>query len=178
MGNLGRWSRISRIIVYAGVSHDIMEEFKYSWSSAYKNYMKRDLLLDIIPFRINGDRLYYRIMDLNDTYIVVKLRNANHVRDNYIYQKPITIEEHINYYHTQIETGNIVQYIMLTRKTNKIIGCVFLKNIDLEAKWAEYGVFIGDSKELGKGYGAKITYITGSFIQCNCHKNIYRCGIC
>ena len=38
MGNLGRWSRISRIIVYAGVSHDIMEEFKYSWLSAYEQF--------------------------------------------------------------------------------------------------------------------------------------------
>ena len=115
--------------------------------------MKRDLLLKSIPHRINSNRLCYRIMDLDDTYTVVKLRNANHVRDNYIYQKPITVEEHINYYHTQIETGHIIQYVMLTKKTNKIIGCVFLKNIDLEAKSAEYGVFIGDSKELGKGYG-------------------------
>ena len=115
--------------------------------------MNRDLLMKSIPYRINSNRLCYRIMNLDDTYTVVKLRNANHVRDNYIYQKPITVEEHINYYHTQIETGHIIQYVMLTRKTNIIIGCVFLKNIDLEAKAAEFGVFIGDSKELCKGYG-------------------------
>ena len=81
--------------------------------------VKRDLLLKSIPHRINSNRLCYRIMDLDDTYTVVKLRNANHVRDNYIYQKPITVEEHINYYHTQIETGHIIQYVMLTKKLIK-----------------------------------------------------------
>ena len=115
--------------------------------------MKKDFLLDSIPYRINSDRIYYRVMELNDTYTVVKLRNANHVRDNYIYQKPITAEEHINYYHTQIETGHIIQYVMIIPDINKVIGCVFLKNIDFDVKTAEYGVFIGDSKELGKGYG-------------------------
>lgn len=110
--------------------------------------------MNSIPSRINSDKLYYRIMDLNDTEKVVKLRNANHVRDNYIYQKPITVEEHINYYHTQIETGHIIQYVMIIPDTNKIVGCVFLKNIDFDIKSAEYGVFIGDSEELGKGYGA------------------------
>lgn len=115
--------------------------------------MKKDFLLDSIPYRINSDRIYYRVMELNDTYTVVKLRNANHVRDNYIYQKPITAEEHINYYHTQIETGHIIQYVMIIPDINKVIGCVLLKNIDFDVKTAEYGVFIGDSKELGKGYG-------------------------
>ena len=106
-----------------------------------------------IPSRINTDKLYYPIMDLNDKEKVVKLRNANNVRENYIYQKPITVEEHINYYHTQIETGHIIQYVMMIPDINKVIGCVFLKNIDFDVKTAEYGVFIGDSKELGKGYG-------------------------
>ena len=115
--------------------------------------MNNDTLYNSIPKSFISDRLMYRLIELDDTDTVVSLRNANHVRNNYIYQKPITAEEHINYYHTQIETGHIIQYVMLAQKTNKIIGCVFLKNIDLEAKSAEFGVFIGDSKELGKGYG-------------------------
>ena len=115
--------------------------------------MNNDTLYNSMTKSFISGRLKYRLMELNDTDTVVRLRNANHVRDNYIYQKPITVEEHINYYHTQIETGHIIQYVMLTRKTNIIIGCVFLKNIDLESKSAEFGVFIGDSKELGKGYG-------------------------
>ena len=42
---------------------------------------------------------------------------------------------------------------MMIPDTNKVIGCVFLKNIDFDVKTAEYGVFIGDIEELGKGYG-------------------------
>ena len=115
--------------------------------------MNNDTLYNSIPKSFISKRLKYRLMELNDTDTVINLRNANHVRDNYIYQKPITAEEHINYYHTQIETGHIIQYVMIIPDINKVIGCVFLKNIDFDVKTAEYGVFIGDSKELGKGYG-------------------------
>ena len=112
--------------------------------------MNNDTLYNSIPKSFISDRLMYRLIELDDTDTVVSLRNANHVRNNYIYQKPITAEEHINYYHTQIETGHIIQYVMIIPDINKVIGCVFLKNIDFDVKTAEYGVFIGDSKELGK----------------------------
>ena len=45
-GNLGRLSRISRIVEYVGLSHDIMEEFKYSWLSAY--YLAEDTMRNFI----------------------------------------------------------------------------------------------------------------------------------
>ena len=70
-------------------------------------------------------RLNYRIMDIEDTDIVVNLRNAIHVRNNYIYQNFITREEHMRYYHTQIETGHIIQYVMIIPDTKKVIGRVF-----------------------------------------------------
>lgn len=123
--------------------------------------MNNDVIYNIIPKSFSSQQLNYRIMNLNDTDTVVNLRNANHVRDNYIYQKPITKEEHIHYYHTKIETGHIIQYVMMTPVNNKVIGCVFLKNIDFDIKTAEYGVFIGDIEELGKGYGTDaITQMT------------------
>lgn len=115
--------------------------------------MNIDQIYNLIPESFSSIRLNYRTMDLNDTDTVVNLRNANHVRNNYIYQKPITREDHINYFHTQIETGHIIQYVIMIPDTKKVIGCVFLKNVDFEIRTAEYGVFIGDSKELGKGYG-------------------------
>lgn len=115
--------------------------------------MNNDTLYNSIPKCFISKRLKYRLMELNDTDTVINLRNANHVRNNYIYQKPITVDEHIKYYHTQIETGHIIQYVMIIPNNNKVIGCVFLKNIDFEVETAEYGVFIGDIEELGKGYG-------------------------
>ena len=83
--------------------------------------MNNDTLYNSIPKCFISKRLKYRLMELNDTDTVINLRNANHVRDNYIYQKPITVEEHINYYHTQIETGHIIQYVMMIPDTNKVI---------------------------------------------------------
>lgn len=115
--------------------------------------MNYDAIYNLIPKSFSSMRLNYRIMDIEDTDIVVNLRNANHVRNNYIYQNFITREEHMRYYHTQIETGHIIQYVMIIPDTKKVIGCVFLKNIDLDNNTAEYGVFIGDIEELGKGYG-------------------------
>lgn len=106
-----------------------------------------------IPNFIKSDLIDYYIMTRDDVETVVNLRNARHVRDNYIYQKPITISEHNEYYKTKIETGEIVQYIMKDQIKGEAVGCTFLKDIDFENGTAEFGVFIGDKNALGKGYG-------------------------
>ncbi|MDO4188917.1 MAG: GNAT family protein [Lachnospiraceae bacterium] len=110
-------------------------------------------IMELVPESFTSGKLQYCIMTMDDTEIVVNLRNAEHVRNNYIYQKPITVEEHTNYFRTKIETGQILQYIMKEANTGDAIGCAFLKDINLSDRIAEFGVFIGDKNALGKGYG-------------------------
>lgn len=95
----------------------------------------------------------YKSMKIEDTETVLRLRNSDHVRENFIYQKIITKEQHIEYYNNQILTGRIIQYVMTEKQTGNAIGCTLLKDIDYETKQAEFGIFIGETDALGKGYG-------------------------
>ena len=72
---MGQWSRISRIVEYVGLSHDIMEEFKYSWLSAYINPIEHDYPTLLIV----GAYSYFKNYDMFIDTInkLTKLTNRN-----------------------------------------------------------------------------------------------------
>lgn len=93
-----------------------------------------------------------------DTEKVVTWRNRDFVRKNFIYQKPFTKEGHETWLREQVEPGHVVQFIICVEEEEaclREIGSVYLRDIDREKGEAEYGVFIGESDALGKGYGTQ-----------------------
>lgn len=62
---------------------------------------------------------------------------------------------HLNYYHNVIDTGKCHQFIVnaVEELHSKDVGTAFIKNIDLENRKAEFGIFIGDDSGRGKGVG-------------------------
>lgn len=96
--------------------------------------------------------IYLRKMTDEDEELIIKWRNTDFVRQNFIYRKPFTIEGHRGWVETMVKTGKVVQFIICT-KEGRPIGSVYLRDIDREHKKAEYGIFIGEEDALGKGYG-------------------------
>ncbi len=96
--------------------------------------------------------IYLREMTDEDEELIIKWRNTDFVRQNFIYRKPFTIEGHRGWVETMVKTGKVVQFIICT-KEGRPIGSVYLRDIDREHKKAEYGIFIGEEDALGKGYG-------------------------
>lgn len=94
-----------------------------------------------------------RPMTLEDTDLIVKWRNSQSVRSNFIYRKDFTKEGHLNWIHTMIDTGKAVQYIILADEIP--VGSVYLRDIDREKMEAEYGIFIGEDEARGKGIGTE-----------------------
>lgn len=105
--------------------------------------------------RPESDQIYLRLMEIADTDKIVSWRNKDIVRNHFIYQEPFTKEGHLNWIHTQIESGNVVQFIICEKSGNRDVGSVYLRDIDREKKCAEYGIFIGEEDALGKGYGTQ-----------------------
>ena len=91
----------------------------------------------------------------DDTDLIVKWRNESFVRKNFIYQDDFTKEGHLTWYHEQILTKNVYQFIISNIAENKDIGSIYLRDIDLLNQKAEYGIFIGESDFLGKGIGTE-----------------------
>lgn len=120
--------------------------------------------------------IYLRPMEEKDTDLVVKWRNEEFVRQNFIYRKPFTKEGHQNWIETMIKTGKVIQFIICTKKENKPVGSVYLRDIDKEHKKAEYGIFIGEKEALSCGYGTQAArlMIQYSFEKLGLHKLMLR----
>lgn len=99
--------------------------------------------------------IYLRPIEEADTARVVAWRNNERVRHNFIYQKPFTEEEHLNWLRTQVEPGHVVQFIICETVSKRAVGSVYFRNIDRENGCAEYGIFIGEDDAVGKGYGTQ-----------------------
>lgn len=99
--------------------------------------------------------IYLRQMEVSDTEKIVEWRNNPRVRNNFIYQKPFTIEGHLNWIHTQVEPGHVVQFIICEKATGRGVGSVYFRDIDRVRARAEYGIFIGEDDAVGKGYGTQ-----------------------
>lgn len=103
---------------------------------------------------LQSNDIYLRPMTKEDTDLIVKWRNEDFVRRNFIYQKPFTRQGHLHWIETMVNTGKVVQFIICL-KEGKPIGSVYLRDIDREHHKAEYGIFIGEKEALGKGYGTQ-----------------------
>lgn len=101
-----------------------------------------------------GEKVCLRPITDDDTELVVKWRNNERVRQNFVYRVPFTREIHENWLKTQVFAGNVVQMIICEKSSgNRPIGSVYLKYITEDKTEAEYGIFIGEDDAIGKGYG-------------------------
>lgn len=97
--------------------------------------------------------IYLRLMTYEDTDAIVRWRNSDAVRKNFIYQGFFTRESHENWIRTMIETGKVVQMMICETETDVAVGSVYIRDIDRTHQKAEYGIFIGEERARGKGYG-------------------------
>ena len=97
--------------------------------------------------------IYLRLMTGDDTDNIVKWRNSDAVRKNFIYQALFTREGHENWIKTKVNTGQVVQMIICDLATDKPLGSVYIRDIDREHNKAEYGIFIGEADGRGRGVG-------------------------
>ena len=115
--------------------------------------------------RIQGSRVYLRpITDSEeDTNLIIEWRNSDAVRPYFIYQKPFTVEGHKQWLEGQIFFGKGFQFIVCRADNHKPIGCTYLRDYDENARKAEYGVFLGEVTERGKGLGKEVLDLTLKF---------------
>lgn len=104
---------------------------------------------------MEGQDIVLRLMKKEDTDNIIKWRNTDFVRRNFIYRKPFTREGHENWTKTMIDTGRAIQFIICTKEDKRPVGSVYLRDIDQDHNKAEYGIFIGEEDALGKGYGTQ-----------------------
>ena len=102
---------------------------------------------------IESEHLVFRPITEEDTDMVLKWRNSEAVKNNFLYRKDITREEHTNWLNSRVRTGDVIQYIIIEKQGERPIGSVYFRDVDRTARKAEYGIFIGEPDARGLGYG-------------------------
>ena len=103
--------------------------------------------------RMDLGPVYLRPITLEDTDRVIRWRNSDRVRKNFIDQRPFTRQGHLNWLETRVATGEVVQFILCETETDRPVGSVYIRDIDRKNRKGEYGIFIGEADAAGKGYG-------------------------
>ena len=116
--------------------------------------------------RYIGKQVYLRpITDSDeDTANIIRWRNSDAVRPYFIYQKPFTEEGHKQWLKNEIFSGKGFQFIVHKVEDDKPIGCTYLRDYNVNVRKAEYGVFIGEAEEKGKGIGKEVLTLTLQFV--------------
>lgn len=86
-----------------------------------------------------------------DTDDIVRWRNNENVRKNFVYQEKFTPESHTQWLRTKVDTGKVAQFII--EADGKPIGSCYLRDISKQNRSAEFGIFIGEDTARRKGYG-------------------------
>lgn len=102
-----------------------------------------------------GKHVSIRQISHEDTNNIVRWRNHPNVLKNFIDQQQITFESHEKWLATKVFTGEVIQFIIRDNETQKDIGSVFIRDIDMNHRHGEFGIFIGEDDFRGKGRGTE-----------------------
>ena len=120
------------------------------------------LRLDELP-TINGEKLSLRPITDADTADIVRWRNDPTVWRYFLFREPFTPEMHRAWLKTKVETGKVIQYIIIEKESGKSVGSVYFRDIDEKNESAEYGIFIGESWARRRGLGTETARLFTAF---------------
>lgn len=105
--------------------------------------------------KIEGSQIYLRPITVEDTDDVVRWRNDKKIVENFIYRKNISREEHLDWLHNKVETGQVIQFIICDLRNDKPLGSIYLQNFNEVSRQAEEGIFLGEEEAYGRGIGTE-----------------------
>lgn len=112
---------------------------------------------------INGEKLSLRPITDADTPDIVRWRNDPEVWKYFLFREPFTPEMHRAWLRTKVQTGKVIQYIIVERETGRSVGSVYYRDIDEKNESAEYGIFIGEAFARGRGLGTETARLFTAF---------------
>ncbi len=103
-----------------------------------------------------GELVSFRLMQEEDFPLIVRWRNSDRIKHNFIYREKFTLEGQRRWQKTMIDTGKVLQFMICENSRDKRpVGCVYFRDINREKLSAEYGVFIGEDDARDLGYGSE-----------------------
>ena len=112
---------------------------------------------------INGGKLSLRPITDADTADIVRWRNDPEVWKYFLFRDPFTPEMHRDWLRNKVETGKVIQYIIVEHESGQSVGSVYFRDVDEKNESAEYGIFIGEAFARGRGLGTETARLFTAF---------------
>ena len=112
---------------------------------------------------IRGEKVLLRPITDADTGDIVRWRNDPAVWQYFLFREPFTPEMHRAWLRDKVETGRVVQYIIVDRGNGQSVGSVYFRDVDRKNESAEYGIFIGEATARGRGLGTETARLFTDF---------------
>ena len=112
---------------------------------------------------INGEKLSLRPITDADTPNIVRWRNDPEVWRYFLFREPFTPEMHRAWLKNKVETGKVIQYIIVEGESGKSVGSVYFRDVDEKNESAEYGIFIGETWARRRGLGTETARLFTAF---------------
>ena len=124
---------------------------------------------------LKGKNIYLQPITDEYTDKIIKWRNSENVKRYFLDREPLTPETHRAWLKNTVGTGKAVQFIIF-ENNGRPIGTVYLRDIDRNNRNAEFGIYIGEETERGKGYGSEALKLIcdHGFEELGLHKIILR----
>jgi UDP-4-amino-4,6-dideoxy-N-acetyl-beta-L-altrosamine N-acetyltransferase len=103
---------------------------------------------------IEGERVALRRMTAEDTDTVLRLRAEPGVLAQLFSDAPPTREEHLAWLAAVDARGDRQEFVIVERRTGRVVGTIGLSQIDRRHRRAEYGVLIEPAAR-GKGLASE-----------------------
>ena len=117
-------------------------------------------------FAVIGEKVSLREITLEDTELIVKWRNNERVRGNFVFREHFTNEMHEAWFRNKVQKGFVKQFIICENAgDHRPVGSVYFRDIDESTGTAEYGIFIGEDDAIGKDYGNETALLALSYAQ-------------
>ena len=104
-------------------------------------------------------RITLRAITVEDTDLILRWRNSESVRKNFLFRQKLTREAHLNWLHQK----EAYQFIILDASDDKPLGSVYLRDFDSANRKAEFGIYLGEESARGKGVGTEAARLILSF---------------
>jgi len=106
--------------------------------------------------KFESERLYYKGIDEKDTVNLVKWRSDFNVIKYFRNPKPITQQEHNDWYSkSYVNNNSRFDFIIIEKRSNEKIGTAGVNNIDYIKKTCEISYMIAESSFQRKGYASE-----------------------
>ena len=112
---------------------------------------------------INGEKLSLRPITDADTPDIVRWRNDPEVWKYFLFRERFTPEMHRAWLRDKVDTGRVIQYIIVERASGQSVGSVYFRDVDEKNDAAEYGIFIGEERARNRGFGTETARLFTAF---------------